>query len=81
MSRYKQKNISVTPEQEKIIRENTPGKTCKELSEMLGISKNRIQANRELMGLTVIMDTAKVVDFADKNGNFCIEKWAKLVNY
>jgi len=81
MANYSQKNLSVTPEQAQIIIDNTPGKTTKELAEMLGLTWNIVQTNKNILGLSKKVNFNKSYDFGDSKGNFSIEKWAKAVNY
>lgn len=81
MSIYKQKNVTLTDDQIKVLKENVAKKTAREIAKMLGTSPNRVQANKELLGLSEPVTYNRNNDFSDKNGNFDIEKWRKNFIY
>jgi hypothetical protein len=79
--RREMRNITITKEQERIVRENNAKPfgerlNCKVLAEQLGVSYGKLMANIFLMGIN--RKEIKEVDFDDGNGYFSIKKWAEL---
>lgn len=82
MPKYRQRKVSLSEAQLKIITDTHGILNCTELSklpEFEGVRASKIQANKVVLGLYEPMKE-KSYDFETK-GMFDIKKWARVVNY
>ncbi len=73
----KQKNLTITEEQADYIKSNNGIMSISQLSKMLGLPPNKVQKNRELLGLVKPHEGIVV----EMNQYFDVDKFARYYRY
>jgi hypothetical protein len=83
MCKCPKKRLTITPEQEKFIRENFGKIKRKHLPDMLGITKGKLDANLHIMkGLPISQNARKRKDHNQTSGEyFDIKEFAKYYSF